>query len=163
VHGHCDPERRVIEIVVQHSDPDERDKLIIHEISHAVADMGHGKKWQDRMEKAAKRADALGRHRLATFLREEIDGYQQAPKSLEVVYNEIRDALIDRPDATFPEIKRWLAHQYGLLLPEVCKKFRRARKVYEEAKRDAQEGRAFKEALLKRRSHPDTNDPHATR
>ena len=51
VHGHCDPERRVIEIVIQHSDPDERDKLFIHEICHAVAEMSHGKKWQDRMEK----------------------------------------------------------------------------------------------------------------
>lgn len=34
VHGRCDPERRVIEIVVQHSDPDEQDKLLIHEICH---------------------------------------------------------------------------------------------------------------------------------
>src|SRR5262249_25280722 len=125
VHGHCDLERRVIEIVVQHSDHDERDRLIIHEVCHAVAEMNHGKKWQDRMEKAAKKADALGRQRLAQLLREEIVGYQQAPTSLEVVYNAIRDALTDCPDATFPQIKRWLANQHGLLLPEVCKTFRR--------------------------------------
>src|SRR5207244_858046 len=70
VHGHCDPERRVIEIVIHQSDPAERDKLLIHEICHAVADMSHGKKWQDRMEKAARRADELGRDRLAKLLRE---------------------------------------------------------------------------------------------
>jgi hypothetical protein len=147
----------MIEIVFQHSDPDERDKLIIHEVCHAVADMSHGKKWQDRMEKAAKRADALGRPRLAQLLRDEIIGYQQAPTSLEVVYNEIRDALADCPEATFPQIKRWLANEYGLLVSEVCKKFRRARKVYEDARRDAQQGRAFKQALLNRPSQPDTD------
>jgi hypothetical protein len=163
VHGPCDPDRQVIEIVVQHADSDERHRLIIHEISHAVADMSHGKKWQDRMEKAAKRADALGRQRLAQLLRDEIVGYRQAPTSLEVVYNEIRDALTDCPDATFPQIKRWLANQYGLLLPEVCKKFRRAMKVYEDARRDAQQGRALKAALLKSRSQPHTNDSLATR
>ncbi len=77
LHGHCDTERRVIEIVIQYSDPDKRDKLLIHEICHAVADMGHGRKWQARMEKAAQRADQLGRHRLAELLREEIVGVRR--------------------------------------------------------------------------------------
>lgn len=151
VHGHCDPERRVIEIVAQDSDQDEQDKLIIHEICHAVAlaDMGHGKKWQDRMEKAAKKADSLGRNRLAQILREEIAAYQQSPMSLEGVYNQIRDAIIDCPEATFPQIRRWLANEYGLLVSEVCKKFRRAEKVFEEAKRDALEERALSEAFFK--------------
>jgi hypothetical protein len=57
VHGFCDRDRRVIEIAIPHSDPDERDRLLIHEICHAVADMGHGKKWQARMEQAARLAD----------------------------------------------------------------------------------------------------------
>jgi len=146
VHGHCDPKRRVIEIVVQHGDPDERDKLFIHEICHGVANMGHGKKWQNRMEKAAMRADALGRNRLAHFLREDISAYQQSPMSLEGVYNQVRDALTDCPEATFAQIKRWLANEYGLLVSEVCKKFRRAEKVFQEAQRDALEERALKQA-----------------
>lgn len=163
VHGRCDPERRLIEIAVQHTDPDERDKLIIHEICHAVAEMSHGKKWQDRMEKAAESADALGRHRLALLLREEIAAYQQAPTSLEVAYNQIRDALIDCPEATFPQIKRWLADQYGLLVSEVCKTFRRAEKVFQEAKRDAQEEQALREGWLKSRSQPDADEHHGMR
>ena len=146
VHGRCDPDRQVIEIVVQHTDTDVRDKLIIHEICHAVADMSHAKKWFDRMEKAAKTADALGRNRLARIIREEIVAYQQVPTSLEIVYNQIRDALIDCPEATFMQIKRWLANEYGLLPSEVCKKFKRAEKVFQEAKRDVLEERALREA-----------------
>lgn len=149
VHGSCDPDRRVIEIVIQHTDPDERDKLLIHEICHAVVDGSHGKKWQDRMVKAAKRADELGRDRLAKLLREEVKGYQEASTSLEVAYNQIRDALDDYPDLTFTQIKRWLADQYGLLVCEVCTSFRRARRVFDEAKRDALEAREMKKAWLK--------------
>jgi hypothetical protein len=161
IHGRCDPELRVIEIVIQHADHDERDRLIIHEICHAVAHTSHGKKWQDRMEKAAKRADALGRQRLAQLRRDQIVAYQQSPVSLEGIYNQIRDALADCPEATFPQIKRWLANEYGLLVSEVCKTFRRAEKVFQEAKRDAQEERALQEAWLRSRSQPDTHDPQA--
>jgi hypothetical protein len=148
VHGHCDPERRVIEIVIQHSDPDERDKLFIHEVCHAVAEMSHGKKWQDRMEKAARRADELGRQRLAQLIRQEIVGYQQAGTELENAYNEIRDALTMNPDLTFSQIARWLADQYGLLVSEVATSFRRAKKVFQEAKREALEEREMKRKFM---------------
>jgi hypothetical protein len=83
--------------------------------------------------------------------------------SLEGIYNQIRDALADCPEATFFQIKRWLANEYGLLVSEVCKTFRRAAKVFQEAKRDAQEERALTEAWLKSRSQPNSNDPQATR
>jgi hypothetical protein len=63
----------------------------------------------------------------------------------------------------FPQIKRWLANEYGLLVSEVCKTFRRAEKVFQEAKRDVEEERALKVAWLKSRSQPDTNDPQARR
>jgi uncharacterized membrane-anchored protein YjiN (DUF445 family) len=148
VHGHCDPDLKVIEIVIQHSDPDERDKLIVHEICHAVAEMSHGKKWQDRMEKAARKADELGRGRLASLLREEIIGYQQSGSELEHAYNQIRDALNENPDLTFRQIARWLADQYGLLVSEVATSFRRAKKVFQEAKREALEEREMKRALI---------------
>lgn len=149
VHGRCDSVRRVIEIVAQHADPDERDGLLIHEICHAVVDGSHGKKWQDRMERAATRANELGRDVLAKMLRQEIAEYQEATTSLEVAYNQIRDALNDYPDLTFPQVKRWLADQYGLLASEVCTSFRRTKAVFHEAQRDAQEARAMKAAWLK--------------
>lgn len=148
VHGHCDPERKVIEIVVQHADPDERGRLFIHEICHAVSEMSHGKKWQQRMEKAARKADELGRQRLTQLIREEIAGYQRSSIGLKHGYNQIRDALNEHPDLTFSQIKRWLADEYGLLVAEVTTSFKRARKVFQEAKREAQEHRAMKERVL---------------
>jgi hypothetical protein len=148
VHGRCDREGRVIEIVVQHADPDERDKLLIHEICHAVADMGLGKKWRARMEKAARRADKLGRHRLAHLLREEITAYQRATEGLEQVYQTIQDWLMYEPDLTLRQVKWALAKQYGLLYSEVGKTFRRTEKVFREAKREALEERALEDAFF---------------
>lgn len=141
VHGHCDPDRRVIEIVVQHSDPDERDRLLIHEICHAVADLGHGMVWQRRMEKAAVCADELGRPRLAQLLREEVANYRERGVGLDDAYNSVEDWLMFEPDMTLQQIKRSLAFEYGLLVSEVGTKFRRLEKVFRRAKRERQEFR----------------------
>lgn len=149
VHGHCDTERRVIEIVVQHADPDERDRLLIHEICHAVAAGGHGKVWQRRMEKAARRADELGRDVLARLLRQEIVNYQEATEGVEQAYQTIQDWVSHKPDLTLAQVKRSLADQYGLLVSEVSTKFRRTEKVFLDAKREAQDARALKRAWLK--------------
>ncbi len=146
VHGHCDPERQIIEIVAKHYDPDERDRLLIHEICHAVASGGHGKAWQSRMEIAAKRADELGRHRLAELLREEIVDYRERSDDCrQMAYQEIQDAVNGNPEITLAQMKRWIADQYGLLVSEVSTQLKRLKAVFEEAKRDAQEARAMKE------------------
>lgn len=100
------------------------------------------------MEKAARKADEVGRQGLAQLMREEIAGYQQSSIGLEHGYNQIRDALNEHPDLTFSQIKRWLADEYGLLVSEVTPSFKRARKVFQEAKREAQEHRAMKERVL---------------
>jgi len=147
--GYCDRERRVIEIVIQHADPDERDRLLIHEICHAVADGGHGKVWQKRMEKAAQRAHELGRHRLAELLRQEIVCYRTATEGVEQAYQTIQEWVTCEPDLTLSQVKRSLADQYGLLVAEVCKVMPRTEKVYREAKREAQQARILKQASAK--------------
>ena len=149
VHGHCDVDRRVIEIVVQHTDPDKRDGLLIHEICHAVANGSHGKAWQRRMERAARRADDLGRAALAQCLRQEIANYQEAEDVTEEAYQTVRDWLADEPDLTSPQVKRSLADLHGLLVSEVGTTFRRIEKVYQAAKQDALEARTMKAAWLK--------------
>lgn len=149
VEGCCEPERRVIEIAVQYADQDKRDRLLIHEICHAVADGGHGNKWQDRMERAARRADDLGRDRLARLLREEIEEYQQGWKPVDEAYGIVQEWLTCNPDLTLAQVRQALADQYGLLVTEVGKTLRRFKKVFMEAKREAQEARALKAAWLK--------------
>lgn len=149
VHGCCDPERRVIEIVIQHNDPDERDRLLIHEICHAVAEGGHGKKWQDRIEMAARRAEELGRDRLAKLLREEIESYRESWKPVDEAYGIVQEWLTCNPDLTLAQVRRALAQEYGLLISEVGKVLRRFENVFSEAKREAQEARELKAAWLK--------------
>lgn len=150
VHGHCDVERQVIEIVVQHADPDKRDGLLIHEICHAVANGSHGKAWQRRMEIAARRADDLGRDGLAQWLRQEIVNYQEAPETTDEAYQSVQEWLAHNPDLTLAQVKRSLADLYGMLVSEVGTTFKRSEKVYRAAKQDALEARAMKAAWLKK-------------
>jgi hypothetical protein len=141
-------ERQVIEIVVQHADRDKRDGLMIHEICHAVAKGNHGKTWQRRMERAARRADDLGRNGLALWLRQEIANYQEAEDVTEEAYRIVQEWLSHEPDLTLPQVKRSLADLYGLLVSEVGTTFKRIEKVYRAAKQDALEARAMKAAWL---------------
>jgi hypothetical protein len=145
VHGRCDEKRRVIEIVKQTPDADDRDCLLIHEICHAVADRGHGKVWQRRVEKAAIRADGLGRDVLAKKLRQEIVDYQNAPKLHDHVYQTVQDWLTENPNLTLRQVKLALADEFGLLVREVDAIFKRIESVFQEAKRDGLDARALTE------------------
>jgi hypothetical protein len=149
VHGYCDRERRVIEIVIQHTDPDKCDCLLIHEMCHAVANGGHEKVWQRRLEKAAVRADELGRDVLAKLLRQEIVNYQDFAEGREQAYQTVEDWMIYEPDLTLAQVKRSIADLHGLLVSEVGTKLKRIEKVYWAAKKEALEARALKEAWLK--------------
>jgi hypothetical protein len=106
------------------------------------------------MEKAATRAEELGRHHLADVLRQQIADYQNA-LGMEVVYDDVRNAVWCEPDVTLPQIKRWVANDCGLLVSEVSRVFRRIEKVFHEAKKDALEDRALKERF---RRQAEAND-----
>lgn len=101
------------------------------------------------MEKAAERADHLCRHRLAEMLRQEITGYEDGWRPVDEAYGIIQEWLTCNPDLMLAQVKRSLAGQYGLLVSEVCKTLRRTEKVFREAKREALEAGALKEAWLK--------------
>lgn len=136
----------MIEIVSQQTDPDELDRLLIHEICHAIAKGGHGKAWRARMGAAARKATELGRNRLAQLLQQEIVGYEQALLGVSDAYQMIEEWVAHKPDLTLAQIKRSLAENYGLLVSEVGTKFRRTEKVFRAAKRDAMKARTAKGA-----------------
>jgi hypothetical protein len=154
VHGHCDVERQVIEIVVQHADADKRDGLLIHEICHAVAKGNHGKVWQRRMEAAARRADGLGRHGLAKWLMQEVADYQNAEDATEEAYRIVQDWLACNPGLSLAQVRRSLADLYGLLVSEVGTTFKKVEKVYRAAKQDSLEVRALKAETFHAPSQP---------
>lgn len=148
-HGHCDVEKRLIEILLVSEDDDALDMLLIHEISHAVASLGHGKTWQRRLALAAAKARKLGRTRLAELLDEEIDNYRNRGEGLPEIYAEVRNALLYNPDLTLTQIKRWLAQTYGLHVGEVSKVFRGLRTVYEKGRKEGLEFRLDREEARK--------------
>lgn len=150
VHGYCDSEHRVIEIAHNFSDdPDELDLLLIHEICHAFAS-SHGKMWQDRMQKAAQRADEIERHELAKLLRDEILAYQRSP-SLSVwrkqFYGQIDDVVLECPTITLPQLISCLANDFGMLESEVCKLYPRTEAAFQKARRYAAKLLAHDERL----------------
>ena len=77
--GNCNFTDRIIKAASVPADDDELATLLIHEIAHAATASYHAKRWLTRMEKAAQQAKTIGRPRLATLIRNEIDGYR-APK-----------------------------------------------------------------------------------
>jgi hypothetical protein len=92
------------------------------------------------MQKAAAiRATELKRDSLAQLLRQEILAYRSTTTSQEIqrAYCQIEDAVLVNPSLTLPQVKRWLAWEYGLLPSEVYKRFRRTRRVFADAKKMA--------------------------
>ena len=143
-------EKRLIEILFVSEDDDDLDMLFIHEISHAVASLGHGKTWHAGLRLAAATARKLGRTRLAELLDEEIDNYRNRGEGLPHIYAEVRDALLYNPATfTFAQIKRWLAETYGLRFGEVGKVFRGLGTVYEKGRKEGLEFRHDREEARK--------------
>jgi hypothetical protein len=106
------------------------------------------------MEKAAKKADNLGRNHDAQELRKEISNYQRSIPfrlgSRNDVYGMIEDWLSEDPNLTYQQIKKTVADYVGDLVSEVCKNYPRMQKVFREAKRKAQKEQELRETYLTR-------------
>lgn len=146
--GHCDRERKVIELVARHSDPDDQDHLLIHEICHAVTRGFHGRQWQRRMEKAAETADELGRTRLASLLREEVVRRREQGEGIRLTYELVKEWVQSVPDVTLPQLENALAEENGVTVPELRQRLRRLEKVFRGAKSDVLEAQRMKAKLM---------------
>jgi hypothetical protein len=137
--GTCNTDSKAIQLTAV---PRERlRELLIHEITHAVSSGRHGKKWQVRMEMAAKRAVSLQMENLAALLRKDIEAYQDPTRSYYVtaalVYSQISEAVILCPEATFGQVIDWVRLQNGMSEQAFLERFKRARRVYDRAQKDA--------------------------
>jgi hypothetical protein len=115
--------------------------VLIHEICHAVTPGGHGKKWQDRMAKAAADAEKIGRLELATQLRKEIRGYQETiltGRAAEI-YGCIDDTLMDRPEASLMQVADWIRQGYGMSRKEFFDSYKRFKVEFAKKQRYWQE------------------------
>ena len=132
--GYCDKERRCIWIMpsAKRLAKVERERILVHEMCHAVAGLGHGERWQRRMRAAAEQAMKLGWSRLGELLVDETESYADVEDvSPEQIYRSIEDAVID--GAKPEQVLRWVAKQNGLTLDELRRRYRRADKVVADA------------------------------
>jgi len=135
--GRCDRDRKEIS-VWNGIGGDHLTALLIHEVGHAATDDYHGKRWTDRMEKAAIQAQELCLGTVARLLREEINGYKDAfPMTASMVYDRLELAVFVNRSLTFTQIVELLRRDYGFTREQFLKRFRRAERVFEQAKRDA--------------------------
>jgi len=142
--GRCDNESKTVKIRRGISG-DDVTAILIHEICHAVGELGHGKRWRRRMEQAARTADALAMAAVAERLREEIKGYEEGLfMSASDIYREISDAIWQYPKVTFVQVLDFVRRDYGLSRAQFMKRFRRSKRVFTEAKREAEETAAIK-------------------
>ncbi|HVO82819.1 MAG TPA: hypothetical protein VMU60_00190 [Syntrophobacteria bacterium] len=137
VNGKSDETKKTITVHVVADSDDELYCLLIHEICHAVASAGHGKKWLDRLVKAGDRARLMGRQALADLIYDEVERYAKAERHLkviaELVYNTIEDLVFYNPSATYDAVIDTVALQFGFYREELLDKYTRCREVYDGA------------------------------
>lgn len=138
--GFCDLDAHTILIdpLMAGQDGANRTALLIHEVCHAVAERGHGKRFLRRLHQAADRARRLGLNQLAGILEQEVLDYQKEGWELRAgdVYDCVERAVLDSKGmATYSNVIHFIAGDYGLLVGELETRFRRLRKVYEKAQK----------------------------
>ncbi|MCA1563246.1 MAG: hypothetical protein LC804_24340 [Acidobacteria bacterium] len=125
--GYCDDARRLIWISPGLAD-DELDLAIVHEIVHAVAEPGHGRRFVARLRSAADSAGDRGLVALAAALRDEAAAYESTPRMrARDVYLEIEDAA--REGAPLQDV----AAELGMTLAQMLRRYPRAQGVYKRA------------------------------
>jgi hypothetical protein len=143
--GRCCPESRTIKLT--HLPEGEAGvALLIHEIGHAATHQGHGKKWLARMKKAASIAEATGRHELAGHLQEMVDQYCAPTSTVTAadVYWGIEGVVRDYEQAQFTQVVDCVRRDYGLSRRDFLRRYRRARQVFDRAKKEVAESRRAK-------------------
>jgi hypothetical protein len=137
--GRCDRATKTISILDGMAG-DDLLALLIHEIAHATSNDYHGGLWLRRMEEAASHAERNGAAGVAALLREQIASYRDEFRvTAAMVYGEIDNCVIDQPHISFSEVVDFLRRDFGLSRGDLLRRFRRAERVFEQAKRDVRE------------------------
>jgi len=108
--------------------------LLIHEIAHAAASVGHDKKWQARMDKAAKKAETVGEIELSLEIRKEIESCKdpENPRpTAAIIYQQIEDTVRDSAAALpFDPVMDYVRRLYGMCRPDFLKRYKRCHRVF---------------------------------
>lgn len=113
--GTCDRRTQLIRVAKEAADKgdDELNAILIHEICHAIIPGGHGRRFLDRMLKAAAKADALGKHRLAELLRDDVAIHQGHADAFTNLAEEMFRYLVANPRASGADLLSHLFQNRG--------------------------------------------------
>lgn len=125
--------------------------LFIHEIAHAAASVGHDKKWQARMEKAAQKAETIGEFELSGEIRKEIEGYED-PENLRptaaIIYQQIEDTVRDSSTGLpFEAVMDHIRRHYGMSRPDFLTKYKRVQRAFDSATKEREQLKETEAAL----------------
>jgi hypothetical protein len=135
--GRCEESRKVIFVREIPDCEDELDQLLIHEICHYNAPT-HGAKWCRNMEKAAQRAESIGRQEISRWIRTEIQRYQH--QKAESVYGTLEDFILDtQGEVPFKRLVVTLAHEFGMTVKQLEGHYKRLRRVYDKTKKEMEQ------------------------
>jgi hypothetical protein len=159
--GYCYRSRRVITIRQVPDDPDQRDRLLIHEICHAATRCGHRPAWLRRMEQAAARALENGRGRLRELLLEEVQVWKKKPwvPTDAKIYGELEDFTREKPELPYLVICKRVAANWDMSLAAFRRKYSRARRVHADARRDALQYQRLRAGQAQRPPGPQGRTP----
>ena len=131
-HGYWDSQRHVMWV----SDPSKA--TLIHQICHAITGPGHGKRFWARLRQAAQRAEERGETDLAAQLLREVETYEThiIPTTASSVYRRVDKVVGNMPEISFGALVEYLAEEYSMTPPELCRRYLRLHQVYEVAKKE---------------------------
>jgi hypothetical protein len=133
--GRCDRASKNILIKDRPPQKDELHCLLIHEISHAVSSPYHGRRWQTRVMKARDKAHKIGHSVLAIMLDEDIKRQRLVPKNIDrEAYDLIYDVVTALPYIKFNRVITRVASEYGMYPEEFKVRFKRSKKIFNQAK-----------------------------
>lgn len=143
--GKCDRRRKTVLLRHASKDDDRLHCLLIHEISHAVTDDYHSKRWLARYRKAGERAERMGRHHLASLIFEEAGLYAHPESCIRTdarsVYSLIRRFVRANPHIPFNTAIRVIALSLAHYPREFLQKWKRSRMVFHQALLEVSGGR----------------------
>ena len=136
----CNRITKTIEISWKYiaEDDNELRRLLCHEICHAVVDGYHGQKWQKRLLIVAQRAADLGQKELVAKIYSDINNVQNSEVvSLISVHQNIEDALMDNPNASFEDVIEHVADNWSMTAKGLLKKYKTLKCFFDKAKHAA--------------------------
>lgn len=133
VRGFCENKKRTITIRPS-KDEEGLLEILIHEICHSSCPH-HGNKFLERLTKKAEVAKKIGKNSLAKKLLKDVEICKNARSlSPSIVYDVFSAWTRLRPDLSFDEMLKLVAHECGMYPKILEERYKQVKKIWEKTK-----------------------------